>query len=352
MGWEIILSPFAFLYKTGTSFRNHLYNIGHKKSFRFEVFTIGVGNLTVGGTGKTPMVEYLIRLLKESYNIVTLSRGYGRSTKGFILASEHDNATTLGDEPFQFYHKFKDEVKVAVGEERVLAIPEIINALPKTDLVLLDDIFQHRSVDPHVNILLCDYNRPFFKDFLLPMGRLRESRKGAQRADIILVTKCPENLSIEDQNEFISKIKTYSKQETPIYFSKIKYGQARQIKGPYNEGVEKVILVSGLASSGLFENYANSNFEVLNHFKFEDHHDYKEVDLKKIHAYLKEQSGEVKILTTEKDVVKLKNLNLHPYFEESQLLYLPIEFEFNHSGEKFDKSLLDLINTYYKTPKN
>jgi tetraacyldisaccharide 4'-kinase len=192
---RILLLPVAWLYEGITRLRNWLYDKGYKKSTSFPLPVISVGNLTVGGTGKTPHVEYLVRLLKDQRQLVTLSRGYGRQTKGFLIADEQANAATIGDEPMQFYQKFGHQIKVAVGEKRVPAIEQILRLYPKTEIILLDDAFQHRAVRPCFSILLSDYHRPFYTDFVLPAGRLRESRKGAGRADAVIFSKCPQNLS-------------------------------------------------------------------------------------------------------------------------------------------------------------
>ena len=188
---RILLFPFSWLYYLITQIRNRLYDRGLKPSVKFELPVICVGNLTVGGTGKTPMIEHLIRLLQNRFKVATLSRGYGRATKGIRIAGPSENASTIGDEPFQFYTKFGKRITVAVGEERALAIPTILQECSDTQIILLDDGFQHRKVSPGFSILLTDYHRPFYNDFLLPSGRLRESRWGAERADVIVVTKCP-----------------------------------------------------------------------------------------------------------------------------------------------------------------
>ena len=204
---QALLYPFTLLYGTITDFRNHLYNMGQRPSIQFDTNVINVGNLTVGGTGKTPHVEYLIRLLHSQYKVATLSRGYGRKTKGFILANDEATAESIGDEPLQFYKKFKNECVVSVGEERALAIPHILTEHPETQVVLLDDAYQHRAVTPSFNILLTDYNRLFYQDYPFPSGRLRERRKGAKRANAVIVTKCPDDLSSSAQQAIEQQIR-------------------------------------------------------------------------------------------------------------------------------------------------
>src|SRR5258706_3745257 len=186
-----LLFPFSILYDLVTRIRNRLYDIGHKKSFRFETTVVGVGNLNVGGSGKTPMIEYLVKLLLPQHKVATLSRGYGRKTSGLRFATKSDTADTLGDEPFQFFRKFDHEVLVTVGEDRAYAIPNILLHRPLTDIILMDDAFQHRAVDPQLSILLTDYRQPFYSDWVLPAGNLREARAGAHRSDVVVITKCP-----------------------------------------------------------------------------------------------------------------------------------------------------------------
>lgn len=187
---KIILAPFTLLYQSITSIRNKLYDSGKWHSATFNLPVINVGNLNVGGSGKTPHIEYIIALLRSQYKIATLSRGYGRKTKGFLIASESSSVTEIGDEPAQIKDKFPDII-VSVGEDRLLAIPQLLRKYPDTDVILLDDAFQHRSVRPGLNILLTTFDKPFYEDHVLPLGRLRESPQGYKRADIIIVTKCP-----------------------------------------------------------------------------------------------------------------------------------------------------------------
>jgi tetraacyldisaccharide 4'-kinase len=276
---KILLFPFAVLYDMVTNVRNRLYDLGLKPSASFDVKLISVGNLAVGGTGKTPMIEHLVRLLKSSYKVATLSRGYGRSTRGIRLAGAADNAQTLGDEPFQFYKKFKNEVAVIVGEERALAIPYLMDEHPDTQVVLMDDAFQHRKVKPHFSILLTDFNRPFYEDLLVPAGRLRESKKGAGRADVIVVTKCPDEITEERMMEMASKIRVYSKR--PVFFSRVRYGQMIGFRAAPTRPVEKVILVSGIANHRPLEEHVAANYRLIRHFAFRDHHQYRDEDLKR-----------------------------------------------------------------------
>src|SRR5687768_4340702 len=260
---RILLFPFALAYDLVTSLRNYLYDRGIKPSARFEVPVICIGNLSVGGTGKTPMVEHLIRLLYQQHRVATLSRGYGRKTKGFRLAADGDSPSTLGDEPFQFYSKFKDHITVAVGEERALAIPTILQTDSDVEVVLLDDAFQHRKVTPSLSILLSDYNRPFYDDYILPAGRLRESKQNAARADVIVVTKCPPQLSDDAMIEIEHAIRRHA--EKPVFFASIRYGGPIPFSHSASAQIKNVILISGIANAKPLEDYVKQNFTMLTH---------------------------------------------------------------------------------------
>lgn len=341
---EIVLYPFSILYDLATRVRNYLFDIGYKRSFRFETNVISVGNLTVGGTGKTPMIEYIVRLLQDEYQLATLSRGYGRRTRGFRIAGAEDSARTVGDEPYQFYNKF-EKVTVTVGEQRAVAIPFILAERPDTKVILLDDAYQHRYVDPNVNILLTDYNRPFFNDSLLPAGRLREARKGAKRADVVVVTKCPTDLYKQGMDRYIQGIRVFNS-EAEIFFSCIKYDHPKPV---YNENTwqKNVVLFSGIAQDEKLKEYIGDHFNLLDSIKFADHHTYSDGDLMKIKSLFDAQSVDNKcILTTEKDMVKLIGDGIPDYFRSLPLFYLPIEFSFINDGKRFDEIILNSISTY------
>ncbi|MEX2230961.1 MAG: tetraacyldisaccharide 4'-kinase [Cyclobacteriaceae bacterium] len=337
-----LLFPFSVMYDAVTTIRNRLYDTGIRPSARFEIPVISVGNLSVGGTGKTPMIEYLIRLFAPQYHIATLSRGYGRNTKGVRIAGATDNASTIGDEPFQFYRKFKDKAVVAVGEERVFAIPHILDQHPGVDLILLDDAFQHRRVQPSFQILLTDFNNLFFSDYLLPTGRLRESRTGASRADVIIVTKCPSNITDDKMIAIESSIRRYNNKA--VFFTKICYGNILPFSGlsPYKP--EKIILVTGIANPALMHQYLRNNFNLVKHFSYPDHHVYSKNDLKTICEAASITGASV--VTTEKDVAKIDN----KIFQTASvpLHYLPIEVEFLKNGKEFDEMVLNAVRIYVK----
>jgi tetraacyldisaccharide 4'-kinase len=343
---NIILYPLSILYQGLTSFRNHLYDIDYKKSFEFQTNLINVGNLTVGGTGKSPMVEYLIKVLGANHKIATLSRGYGRKTKGFRIANQQDTASSLGDEPFQFYRKFQSYAYVTVGEERAIAIPEILHQLPDTDVIILDDAFQHRTVKPGLNILVTSYQNPFYTDNLLPLGRLRESAKGANRADMIIVSKCPEGVSEQQMAIIESEINEFAKKGTSIYFTSIKYNQPKSV---FNNGkfTPEVVLFSGIANSDLLEQHLKNEYILLDHIRFKDHHDFSEKDFIKIKTVFENTTGNSKVLlTTEKDMVRILNSPFKSLLSSLPLFYLPIEICFIKNEEAFVKNLNAFIKPF------
>ena len=340
---KVLLWPLALLYNVVMRLRNYFYDIGHKPSFSFETVVISVGNLNVGGSGKTPMIEYLVRLLQHKYSIAILSRGYGRKTKGFRIAGKEDNAMTLGDEPFQYYRKFGKEVTVAVGEERALAIPTLLNQENPPDIILMDDAFQHRSVKPQLSILLTEKNNPFYKDFVFPMGRLRESRYGAKRADAILITKC--NAEEKDIEETVNQVSRYAGIK-PVYCTGLSYKNPEPFEGGNQIG-DSVILVSGVANSAYLEKYVATHFRLLKHFNFEDHHSYSISDIEAIEKTMRE-SGAASIITTEKDMVKLISTSFDRVLHKQFWFSLPIETIFLNRGSEFDEMILLTIENRLK----
>lgn len=340
--FRFLLFPLAVLYDFVTRLRNYLYDIGKRPSVKFNLPVISVGNLSVGGTGKTPHVEYLVRLLKDSYRLAILSRGYGRKTKGFILAGEDSNAKTIGDEPYQYYRKFGQSLTVAVGEERAMAIPSILFDRPDVQVVILDDAFQHRAVSPSFSILLTDFSHPFFEDFLLPFGRLREARKNVNRAKVIIVTKCPDALSEKERVIEEAKIKRYHSLAN-VFFTGIRYGKIHGVFKKETMPNKKVILFTGLANPIPLEAYITDRYQLVCHRVFKDHHDYREKDLIDL-ITLCNTTDECMMVTSEKDMVKLVDKHWMSFFKETPLFYIPIEPYFLDKKEQFDglvkKSLL------------
>ena len=350
MNWflRVLLAPFSLLWYMGASVRNHVYDIGQKSVVEFTIPVITVGNLTVGGTGKTPMIEYLLRLLRSDYQVSTLSRGYGRRSKGFLLAGPEDHAGTLGDEPFQLYRKFAPEVQVAVCEDRVYGIPCILMEQPEVNLVLLDDAMQHRPAGADITIMLSDYNRPFYEDWVLPAGRLREPRKGARRADIIVVTKCPENIGQEEREQIEAAVKVYTRPETPVFFSwqvyddLVPFGESRDIQRP-----EKVLVVTGIARTDSLMSYLREQYDVLGHLEYTDHFTYKTGDVARIRAKAAELGAAV--LCTEKDAVKLMHPDLRESWGDTSCWYLPMRMELGEAGAKFDAILRNSLQKAIET---
>jgi tetraacyldisaccharide 4'-kinase len=329
------------LYDAITRLRNHLFDSGLKPSFEFETRVISVGNLAVGGTGKTPMTEYLIRILCKDFKISTLSRGYGRRTKGLRFGSSDDTATTLGDEPYQLYRKFNHQVTVAVGEDRAFAIPNILQQFPETEIILMDDAFQHRFVKPQLSILVSEFNNPFYADFVMPLGRLREARKGAARADLIVFTKCPKEATKEEFDLRIKGSKKYAGNK-PIFFASIRYSLPINFGNLLAKVSTQVILVTGIANANVFKEYVAKNYKVVKHFEFIDHHRYSINDLNTIHEYLKKYP-EASILTTEKDMVKLIDKSFAEILTTAPWFYIPIELFFVEGGDRFENSVRHTI---------
>lgn len=330
-----LLFPFAVLYGFVTSVRNYLYDKGIFKSHTFDVPIIAVGNLSVGGTGKTPQIEYLIRLLSDKYKLATLSRGYKRKSKGFVLADADSNAAVLGDEPYQFYQKFP-EIQVAVDANRVNGITQLLSQNEKPEVILLDDAFQHRKVKAGFYIMLTAYDDLYCDDLILPAGNLRESRAGVERADVVIVTKCPLQLTLMQQKEIKTRLRLNSRQQlffTFIAYDAFVYSEEKRIPTEELATVDKLLL-AGIAKPESFFAYlqAAQNATMV----FPDHHDFTQQDLEKI----KEKATNKIIITTEKDYVRLKGK-----LPKEQLFYLPIKTSFLSNQEDFDKTILEYVGT-------
>jgi tetraacyldisaccharide 4'-kinase len=328
-----LLFPFALLYGGIVAFRNYLFDKKILKSSQFDVKIIQVGNLSAGGTGKTPHIEYLIRLLKPEYKITTLSRGYGRKTTGFVFADDSSTAKEIGDEPLQFYKKFK-EIEVAVDAKRVSGVFEIMSKENTPDLILLDDAFQHRQIKTGFSILLTDYNSPFYRDFMLPTGNLREFSYGKKRADAIVVTKCPELLSEEIKKQTVKRIGAGN---IPVFFSKIQYGQP---VGMFNKeeislsNYEEILLVTGIANPKPLQNQLDGYSLKVTHLKFLDHHPFTAKNIQLILSTFKAISSEKKaLLTTEKDAMRLKEFQ---NLRDIEIVQIPIEIQLIGEEKKFN----------------
>ena len=335
-----ILLPLAWIYNLVTRLRNHLYNIGYRKSVRFEgVCVIGVGNLNMGGSGKTPVVEYLIRLLTPRHKVAVLSRGYGRQTMGFRVVGSQDTFRTAGDEPLQIHKKFGSEVRVLVAEDRSLAIPQILLEFPETEVIILDDAFQHRRVVPDLNILLTRFDEPFHRDRIFPVGWLRESRYGARRADVVLYTKSPEGLSAGERESLMTESRRYSG-DVPVFFCRHEYGRPIPF-GSAPECSKEVVLVTGIAQSAFLVNSLPKGFTLIRHFRFSDHHAFDSSEIRMIQGYAREAGAS--ILTTEKDMIRLTALAETEHIARHPWFYLPVEIVLPVGGEEFDKIAIQKI---------
>ena len=302
---RLLLYPLALLYGIIVWWRNRMYDTGFFSSVRFSVPVIAIGNLSTGGTGKTPHVEYLIRLLQYRYQVATMSRGYKRRTQGFILAGEDSNALRIGDEPMQYHLKFPD-LAVSVAEERMTGIPALLQRRPDVDVILLDDAFQHRSVKAGLNILITDYSRPFYSDHILPFGSLRESKSAARRAQVIIVSKCPSTISEADAAEILRLIGP--KHEQKVFFTGLQYMH------PYNfftgEPVDlsavNTLLVCGIARPEPLLSYLTGVAKGVHTLSYNDHHYFVSADLEEIKTTFSKWDVEHKVIvTTEKDAARL-----------------------------------------------
>jgi tetraacyldisaccharide 4'-kinase len=324
----------------GISIRNFLYKTKVLRSFSFDLPIISVGNLSTGGAGKTPHIEYLIVLLKDYINVGTLSRGYKRKTSGFRVVEPQDNAEVVGDEPLQYKRKYP-EIQVAVGENRVYAVPEMLKSRRDLQLILLDDAFQHRAIKPGLNILLTEYSNLYPDDFILPVGRLREWPTGAERADEIVVTKCPPILPSAERMRILTLLNPLPHQH--VYFSYYAYNTApyyvfnSMYRVELNETLD-VLLVSGIARTDYLIEYLKTKVKSVRILEYEDHHYFNEAEIGEIEAVFKHIDSKNKaILTTEKDAMRLE---LHrTYLTENKLpvFALPVEVAFHDDDKtKFD----------------
>lgn len=329
--------------------RNWCFDSNIFEQYDHSKATIGVGNLRLGGTGKTPMIEYLAQLLGSDYKTVVLSRGYGRKTRGYRLASKKDNAASLGDEPSQIHSKFKN-IHVAVSESRKIGLQKLLVDLPEHQVVLLDDVMQHRAVNPGMKIMLTTFSNPFFEDFVLPMGRLREARSGAKRADLIVVTKCPANLRIS-QMESLEKLINPKANQT-VFFSTELYKNIAHIQDSEKKTLDflnekNVILLTGLASAKSVVEFVKSKSNLLKHFEFPDHHTFTEKELSAIITFVNSKNdGKTLVLTTEKDAQRLRMLADFEKFAALPVYVLPLSIEFlGDSEQAFKNRIVDYVKS-------
>ncbi|GAB2869454.1 tetraacyldisaccharide 4'-kinase [Hymenobacter ruber] len=337
-----LLLPFSWLYAGVLAVRNWLYDVGWKRAETFAVPLLNVGNLRVGGTGKTPHVIWLVEeLLRQGHRPAILSRGYGRQTKGPRLAGPADSAATVGDEPWQYFEQFAArKVVVAVAEERRLGAQLLLREHAEITVIVLDDAYQHRAVRPTLNVLLTELARPFYEDHVLPAGRLRESRAGAARADAVIVTKCPPNISEADQQAVVQQIRRYSRPEVPVLFSIYEYAAPQVLPDatPTTLTAGPAVLLTGIAQPGpLREELEKQGFEIQYHAQFPDHYTFTPADLTALRAHW--QPG-WPIFTTEKDATRLLAPELRVARAGLPLYTIPVRVAFLNNGGAALRQLL------------
>jgi tetraacyldisaccharide 4'-kinase len=346
-----VLLPASLAYGLVVYIRNKLFDLKILRSVKFDLPVISVGNITVGGTGKTPHVEYILNLLSDKVETAMLSRGYKRKSVGFRLADEDTQSEEIGDEAFQVFSKFNN-VHVAVDADRVEGIGELTMRIKNLQAVVLDDAFQHRYVKPDISIALIDFNRPVFKDFLLPLGNLREGVAALHRADVVIVTKAPENFLPVEEETWKKKLKLNSKQE--LFFSWYEYDDLTPVYGNPDKKIKfstllkkstEILLFTGIANPKPLKEYLNPTGLVSIELQYPDHHAYTQYDIKNIlNKYLTISSENKILITTEKDAVKLRTLSDLPPSLTENTFYLPVRVKFpNKKKEEFDSKILDVV---------
>ena len=346
---RILALPIYPLYAGVVSIRKWAFNKEILKSNEFDLPIITIGNLSTGGTGKSPHTEYLVRLLKDEFNIATLSRGYKRRTKDYWEATSESSYYEVGDEPLQFKLKFKDDIHVAVDKVRLRGITSLLINHNEIDCIILDDAYQHRAVKGGKSILLTTFNQPFFNDKLLPIGNLREDKSGYDRADYIIVTKCPEHIDDQEKANFIKQIDPLPHQK--VFFSKIKYTGTKSIND-FSTTIEykdkDVLLVTGIANANSLKNEIKKQAKSVAHLEFSDHHNFYRHDIDKIRDNFNKLAGSNKvILTTEKDAVRMATGKYAHLLKELPIYFIEIEIEL------LDKEIFEQeITTYVRQNKD
>ena len=344
--FRILLLPFSIIYWFAVWLRNFLYDIKIRRSASFGLPIICVGNLSVGGTGKSPMVEFLIGHLKDKFKLATLSRGYKRKTTGYVLANEHTTSLDIGDEPMLFHQKFPD-VPVAVGEERLVAIPQLLHDRPDRQVIFLDDAFQHRAISAGMNILLTDCSNLFTRDFYLPTGDLRDLKSGYKRADIIVVTKCKFELTEEEADKIRKEIQPQPKQQ--LFFASIQYGNPYHITNftPFELDTNtEVLLVTGIASPQPLKKLVEEKCNTYQLMSFSDHYIFHIDDLRDIRRrFDRIEASQKIILTTEKDAMRL--MKFRSELERLPIYVIPISHHFLFEEEmKFIEAVTKFIREF------
>ncbi|UTW67335.1 tetraacyldisaccharide 4'-kinase [bacterium SCSIO 12643] len=342
--FRLILYPFAVVYDGVTRIKNFLYNRNILHSNSFDIPLIVIGNLAIGGTGKTPHTEYIARLLRSSFRIAVLSRGYGRKTSGYFLATPETDSHTIGDEPLQIYNNVEN-IDVAVCEDRSKGVEKLQTEI-QPEIVILDDAFQHRKIQGSFYILLSTYDNLFYKDFVLPAGNLRETAQNKERANIIVVTKCPDKISSTEHKQIINRIQPSKDQK--VFFSKIQYQQPHRFHGSieWNQHL-KILLVTGIVNPQPLKNHLQQLGNNVKTLSFKDHHSYASSDIETIYAQLQQLGENAVVVTTSKDRVKLQPL-LHTHLLKEKItayeISITIGFLFDQENE-FKKTILEHVRT-------
>ncbi len=347
--WFILLKPFSLVYGLIVFIRNKLFDFKIFRSVEFDTPVISVGNITMGGTGKTPFIEFLVSILENKFNVAILSRGYKRKSKGFLLADSSSTLDDLGDEPLQMKKKYP-KVTLAVDKNRVHGIKELLNQENTLDVILLDDAYQHRSVKPGLSILMIDFNQPLSEDHYIPYGHLRESPSEKSRAHIVVVTKCPENLKPIQQRIILNELNLFPYQK--LFFTTIKYGEMKPVftdssinltKETCKKGKYNILLVTGIANSRPLRRHTRSISPKLKEIKYADHHNFTSKDMNHIEdTFNKIENDEKIIITTEKDAMRFINYKKEILPDKKHWYYIPIEVSFhNNAKSSFIKYIVD-----------
>lgn len=337
------LAPAAAIYSAIQQLRNIMYDHNILKSETFPIPVICIGNITVGGTGKTPMIQHLIELLKDKYRIAVLSRGYGRATKGYLLATGSTAQPEIGDEPYQMHVRYPD-VTIAVSEKRAIGIKNLIRDV-NPQVILLDDAFQHRAVKASLNILLTDYSRNMLDDAVMPAGRLREKLSGIGRTDLIVMTKCPEGISQKETEAERARFSSYGK---PMFFTTLRYGELKGLKeGSTTPPRSKALMMTGIAKPEPMKQYLTASGYQLSELAFADHHTFSLYDLRKMEGMLDTIGSDAIMITTEKDAARLSAMDLPEKLSEKTFI-LPVDCSFVTGGTEFDNIITEHIRNFKK----
>lgn len=347
MSVRLLLLPFSLIYALAAGLRNVLFNTGILKEQSFTVPVILVGNLSVGGTGKTPHVEYLLKLLQHNFKLATLSRGYGRNSKGFVIAGKGASAKIIGDEPMQYFTKF-NKVTVTVCEDRVEGINKLLQLPHKPDVIIMDDGFQHRTVNPRFKILLTSFDRLFTRDFVLPAGDLREPRMGYKRADCIIVTKTPENFTAEQKSAVVKEL-CLSPLQT-VFFSSIVYDHPVSFFSNDIIRIDElinyhIVLFTGIANPAHLTGFLQKNSSSLTVLKFPDHHNFTAKDMKKVtDKFAMFANKKTIIVTTEKDYLRLFGTEVYELLKNTPCYYIPVTVKIDRA-EVFNEIIEVVVNS-------